>query len=66
MGAQAIETIAVTETDTARGSYLAALGLKEQRKVGITKTFLLQLKLGLLSILVGDLSAEIGVYVLLD
>lgn len=40
MTENAVETIAVTETNMARSSYLPILGLKRQWEVGITKTFL--------------------------
>lgn len=40
MTENAVEIIAVTETNTARSSYLPILGLKRQWEVGITKAFL--------------------------
>lgn len=65
----AVETIAVTETDTARG-YLPVLGLKGQRKVGNTKTCLRKRPPAAETWTSKDpggwLSAEIEMYVLLD
>jgi hypothetical protein len=60
MTENAVETIAVTETDTAGGSYPPVLRLKGQRKVRTIKTCLLQLKLGHLRILVGDYALKLG------